>query len=316
MATASIWAQDASAVAVSEEAAQPAARSVRKPGTPLRYPMGHGPQIPPEVIKAFDKDGDGVLNEAEMAALKTAVAKQAAAYEAGARDGEAPAHHPAHPAKPAMRGPGPQVPSEVVKAFDKDGDGVLNAEERQQMRDRLQEIFKKYGTEGSAALTPEQIEKAAAENPDLAEMLKKFGGPRPDGMQGTEGKGRMTRPEGDAPLPGKHMTPQGRRPGMQIPPEVVKAFDKDGDGVLNAEEREQMHAAMKTALSTYDKDGDGKLSAEEIEALKKDNPALGALVEARAKGGREGGPNKDGKGPRPEGKGKPGKAAPAAPEAE
>jgi EF hand len=54
------------------------------------------------------------------------------------------------------------------------------------------------------------------------------------------------------------------------PPEIVKEFDKDGDGKLSKDERAAMKMAMadkkKAILEKYDTDKDGKLSPEEHEA--------------------------------------------------
>jgi len=74
-----------------------------------------------------------------------------------------------------------------------------------------------------------------------------------------------------------------RRPNAnrQLPPDVVKEFDKDGDGKLNDEEakaaRESMQAkreeARKKTLEKYDTDKDGKLNEEERKAMQTDMEA-------------------------------------------
>ena len=56
--------------------------------------------------------------------------------------------------------------------------------------------------------------------------------------------------------------------------EILKKFDKDGDGKLNDEEKAAAKAAGKAAheaemLKKFDKDGDGKLSDEEKAAMPK-----------------------------------------------
>jgi len=88
----------------------------------------------------------------------------------------------------------------------------------------------------------------------------------------------------DGPPPG----PRG--PKGPPPPEVIKKFDKDGDGKLSEEERAAMKEARhKENLAKYDTDKDGKLSDAEREAMraakKKDrkkvkagSPELEALV--------------------------------------
>jgi hypothetical protein len=60
-------------------------------------------------------------------------------------------------------------------------------------------------------------------------------------------------------------------PDRPLPPEIVKKFDKDGDGKLSEEEREAAKESLKKEMLTkFDKDGDGELSDEEREAAKKE----------------------------------------------
>lgn len=63
-----------------------------------------------------------------------------------------------------------------------------------------------------------------------------------------------------------------RRGGRgQVPPAVLKEFDKDGDGKLSEDERKAAReAAQKKVLEKYDKDKDGKLSDEERKAMRED----------------------------------------------
>ena len=73
--------------------------------------------------------------------------------------------------------------------------------------------------------------------------------------------------------------------------EVMKKFDKDGDGKLNEDERAEARKAMEARraemIEKFDKDGDGKLNEEERKAA----------MASRTKPGGEG---------KPEGKGKKG----------
>lgn len=130
------------------------------------------------------------------------------------------------------------------------------------------------------------------------------------------------------------------RPQRQIPPEMLKQFDKDGDGKLSAEERTAMMEAGKARreamqkemlakydankdgklddtelaaaragqqaenLKKYDTDGDGKLSEEERARMPRFQRGMGPGGEGR----RPGGPGGEGAPPPPP-------AAPAAPEA-
>lgn len=76
--------------------------------------------------------------------------------------------------------------------------------------------------------------------------------------------------------------------GRQPNPEMIKEFDKDGDGKLSDEERTAMREAMqaraeearKKELAEFDKDKDGKLSEEERKAAQEAREAKHkALVE-------------------------------------
>ena len=72
-------------------------------------PQGKGNgQMQAEILKRFDKDGDGKLNDTERAAAKKAHEERGG--QPGGGDGK-------------MR-------EEILKRFDKDGDGKLNEEER------------------------------------------------------------------------------------------------------------------------------------------------------------------------------------------
>lgn len=109
-------------------------------------------------------------------------------------------------------------------------------------------------------------------------------------------------PEGEA----KKRPPHDERPPHDGPSreEIIKKFDKDGDGKLNDEEEAAARAAMqakragmegkyKEMLAKFDKDGDGKLSEDERKAMKKemlakfDKDGDGELNEQERKAMRE-----------------------------
>jgi len=130
----------------------------------------------PELLKEFDKDGDGKLNDQERAAMME-----------------------------ARKAKGEMMRKAMEKQFDKDGDGKLNDEERAAMMAARKAQFEKF-------------------------------------MKARE-----------------------------------KEFDKDGDGKLNDEERAAMQADLQKhrangpqyqeMLKRFDKDGDGKLNDEERKAM-------------------------------------------------
>ena len=69
---------------------------------------------------------------------------------------------------------------------------------------------------------------------------------------------------------------EGKR---KLPPFVMEKFDKDGDGELNeserAEARKTMEGRRKEMIAKFDKDGDGKLNLEERKAAMADRPNPG-----------------------------------------
>ncbi|MGC4013687.1 MAG: hypothetical protein QM755_04100 [Luteolibacter sp.] len=153
----------------------------------------------------------------------------------------------------------------------------------------------------------------------------------------------------DAPAGGgdKPARPErgGQRPGAN--PEMIKKYDKDGDGKLSEEERKAMMEDMKAKreahekalLEKYDADKDGKLSDEERKTAREeeqkrilatyDKDKDGKLSEEERKaaieagemlgfgGGRQGGPGgeggRGGRGPGGQG-GRPDGPPPAPPE--
>ncbi len=123
-----------------------------------------------EIIKKFDKDGDGKLNEAEREAAKAAREEMMKAQKA-----------------------------EMLKKFDKDGDGKLNEEEETAMREaRKKMMMEKFDKDKNGELSDE--EKA-----EMRKAMMEHGGPRgggdrkPGGPRG--GKGGPA-PQGDGEAPG------------------------------------------------------------------------------------------------------------------
>ena len=125
-------------------------------------PGPHGPKgpPPPEVIKKFDKDGDGKLSEEERAAMREA------------RKAEMEARH-----------------KENLAKYDTDKDGKLSDAEKEAMRAaRKKELLAKYDKDGDGKLSEEE-RKAAIEAGDMRPRGER--GPRPDGP----------RPDGPPPAP-------------------------------------------------------------------------------------------------------------------
>ena len=92
--------------------------------------------------------------------------------------------------------------------------------------------------------------------------------------------------------------------GRKLPPHLMEKFDKDGDGKLNEDERAEARKAMEARrqemIEKFDKDGDGKLNPEERRAAMAARPKPGEGKKPEGKVKKSG----DGKGKKKEGKGK------------
>jgi Ca2+-binding EF-hand superfamily protein len=92
-----------------------------------------------EVMKKFDKDGDGKINEEEKAELRK---------------------------KMAERGAGRKVPPFILEKFDKDGDGKLSEDERAEARKAMEarraEMIEKFDKDGDGKLNEEERKAAMA----------------------------------------------------------------------------------------------------------------------------------------------------------
>ena len=144
----------------------------------------------------------------------------------------------------------PAMRIQLMREYDKDGDGRLNEEERaeavksikgkmadlQQMRLKHAEgVIKKYDKDGDGKLDAGELSEF------LEEQRQMFARSR------------------------------GQRQARQVPADILAKYDKDGDGKLSRQERQQMHndmvAKRQALIKKYDKDGDGKLSDAEKEQL-------------------------------------------------
>ena len=124
----------------------------KKPGS------GEGRPSREEVMKKFDKDGDGKLNEEEKAELRKQMAE---------------------------RGAGRKIPPFIMQKFDKDGDGKLSQDERAEARKAMEarraEMIERFDEDGDGKLNEEE-RKAA-----MASRSKSGGEGKPEG-KGKKGK--------------------------------------------------------------------------------------------------------------------------------
>ncbi len=139
------------------------------PAAPAAAPAESGRRAA-EFLKKYDKDGDGKLSDEEKAAAKEAM-----------KD-----HKPATPDQPAPGGPGGRggfMSEEIIKKYDKDGDGKLNDEEkaaaREGMREAMREEIKQFDKDGDGKLNDEERLAAFTANlekhPEMkAKILERF----------------------------------------------------------------------------------------------------------------------------------------------
>jgi Ca2+-binding EF-hand superfamily protein len=142
--------------------------AVAQDGPPKPERERRGP--PPELIKKFDKDGDGQLSEEERKAAREAME---------ARRGE--------------------FQKKMLEQFDKDGDGKLSEEERKAAREageaKRKEILEKYDKDGDGKLSEEERKAAIDAGEQIPPRpMRRPGGPRGEGD-------RPGRPEGGRPGP-------------------------------------------------------------------------------------------------------------------
>ncbi len=142
---------------------------------------------------------------------------------------------------------------QLLKQFDKDGDGRLNKDERELARKSMKDKVADFS----------QMRQKHAKD-----VISKFD---------KDGDGKLSETELASFLDQQRKMfekMRNRRPGRNLPKEVLAKFDKDGDGVLNREERMAMFRDARerraALVNKYDKDGDGKLSEEEKSELVKD----------------------------------------------
>ena len=114
-----------------------------------------------QLMKQFDKDGDGRLNDEERAEAMKALKDKTADLE-------------------QMR---KKFAQEIIAKFDKDGDGKLSREERRAMfdeaRKKREALIKKYDADGDGKLNDAEKTKLI-QDPEVQEMMKRMiGNPPP-----------------------------------------------------------------------------------------------------------------------------------------
>lgn len=146
-------------------------------------------------------------------------------------------------------------------------------------RPPLPRIFEKLDTNHDGKISPGELAKAADhfkeldENSDGQLDPRELLGPRPDGGRGpgreTDGdRPGQGRPGAGRPEAGRGTPPGGTRPGGGRGPgggayieQVIKQFDKNGDGKISKEEAPER---LKDRFDQMDRNGDGYLDASDV----------------------------------------------------
>jgi Ca2+-binding EF-hand superfamily protein len=193
-----------------------------------------------EMLKRFDQNGDGKLDDEEKAAMKEAMKQERGprgSGDIGSLGG------PGQPDDPAGRMD--RFRQEMLKRFDKNGDGKLDEAEQAEADKARAEFIQKRGGPEAARMREE--------------MIKRFD---------RDGDGKLDADE-LADLEAARQQMQQLGGAGRFREQMMKMFDKNGDGVLDEAERAEAAKFREEQVRRFDKNGDGKLDPEErAEALK------------------------------------------------
>ena len=228
-------------------------------------PKRPGADFQKKLLGEVDADKNGKLDKTELAKARQTMAKR-------------------------RRGSGAQGVDrrELVKRFDKDGDGRLNEEERQA-------AMKASRSASTAGKRPDG--NTAGRPRDRREIMKRFdknGDGKLDETERAALRAAFANRRSDSPGRPNASRPDGTPPARTSRPagDFMKRFDKDGDGKLDDAERAAARAAIGARrnasdaapsatkpdkgrvskiklLKEFDSDGDGKLTGDERAAARK-----------------------------------------------
>jgi Ca2+-binding EF-hand superfamily protein len=226
-----------------------------------------------DMVKRFDKDGDGQLTGAE---------RQAAwrDYRRGQLEQRQQAEVPQP--KPELQVATQPAPAVVqpqrrfIQRFDRNGDGVLDDQEQAEAdataahAETLHQVTERYLFRANAEgnITPEERQRGMAEMQGSFTHLRDLAQKVAD----TDGDGVISAQEQQAFVERMHHRQETRMT------DLTKKYDADGDGKLNEQERQAMAEGIRqdvnARFASYDTNGDGHLDAEErarfIEELAKE----------------------------------------------
>ncbi len=234
-----------------------------------------------EVLKRYDKDGNGKIDWFEADAYRQAIRTKVVAALDTNKDGKltgderetlnkslaagklpvAMEDRARKAARGALRDLG--LDGETRKKYDADGDGRLSRDElRKLAQDRKQEIIDKFDSDGDGELNAAEkkaaVEAARAKWKERADawMRKRYD---------KDGDGQLSEEETAAMEEAKKQIRERIAAARKRRAELIKKHDADGDGKLSGDERKAAREEMRKQwiLRRYDKDGDGELNAEE-----------------------------------------------------
>jgi len=174
-----------------------------------------------------------------------------------------------------------RLPEELVKKFDKDGDGKLSEEEKvAAVKTTHKGFMEKFDANKDGKLSYEELAKVKEDVKKIMEerkqkMVKEFDKDG-DGKWSDEEKEAMKKAMKERR---KEMTERRRKRRQEMRKKMLEKFDKDGDGKLSDEERKAMQEAFRErrekahkraeelAKVVFDTDKDGKLSKEEMRTM-------------------------------------------------
>lgn len=169
------------------------------PGDGEKKPGGPGGPGREAMIKKFDKNGDGKLDQDEMKAAREAMGDRKPG--AGAPGG-----------KPGEGGrPSPEQMKELMKKFDKNGDGKLDDGEKAAARESFMKMRGGAGAPGG---------KPGEGGPNREAMIKKFdknGDGKLDDGEKAAAKEAFEKMRAAGGKPGEGKKPDGKKPGEKKP---------------------------------------------------------------------------------------------------
>ena len=218
--------------------------SAQPEGDKADRPRQRDPEMREKMIKEFDADGDGKLNDEERQ-----TARETMRERRGGPDGQG---QPGRGGPQARRGPGggpqgPPDPNAMFDRFDANGDGQLSRDEFMKLS---QEMRPRRGGPGGPGGPRADRGPRPGGPPEGGDLPRRR--PRPDGEGPSRDRGDGDRPrvreESDRPLQnqvegqpregrGPRLGPGGPegRPGLD-PNKVFDRFDENGDDQLSREE--------------------------------------------------------------------------------